>query len=477
MQHHAASLEGRAIWGVPVVVLATLFFFVGATGKSAQIPLYVWLPDAMEGPTPVSALIHAATMVTAGVFLLCRAHAFLQASPDAMHVIAWIGGGTALLAGTVAIVQPDIKRVLAYSTVSQLGYMFLAVGIGAYTAAVFMVVAHAFYKACLFLGAGSVIHGSHDNQDMRTMGGLRRFLPATAFAMVLAWLAIAGIPPFAGFWAKDEIVSNAFETHNYALWVVGVVAAVFTGFYMTRLILMTFYGNERWAAPPVVAGGSDDDVAVGPGAYHEPPGDPSPTIAFDSPVAPPSGHAPHEAPVLMTLPVLALAGLAVVGGLLDLPFKRVDFLARWLEPVFSGVAKIEPHKFVGGLALAALTFVGALAALLLAFRLYRRGLEAPDRDPLVERLGPVGSWFGHAYYWDEGIARLVGGPGFAVASWLDRVVDSGIVDGAVNGVGKVVALASRGVQSLQSGLVRRYALGIVLGTVAILAYMVFGVGR
>ena len=250
-----------------------LLLLVAAIGKSAQFPLHLWLPDAMEGPTPVSALIHAATMVTAGVFLLCRAHPFLEASPDAMTVVVWVGGGTALLAGTVAIMQPDIKRVLAYSTVSQLGYMFLAVGIHAYSAAVFMVICHACYKGCLFLGAGSVIHGNHDHQDMRLMGRFRKFLPYTAFAMVVAWLAIAGIPPFSGFWAKDEIISSSYEASDYGLWIVALVAAVFTGFYMTRLILMTFYGNERWSITgpddralaegdgtvvPIVSGGSDD---------------------------------------------------------------------------------------------------------------------------------------------------------------------------------------------------------------------------
>src|SRR5262249_22762874 len=235
------------------VTAIALLLMLAAAGKSAQFPLHVWLPDAMEGPTPVSALIHAATMVTAGVFLLCRAHAFLQASPDARHVVAWIGGGTALLAGTVAIVQPDIKRVLAYSTVSQLGYMFLAVGIGAYTAAVFMVVCHAFYKGCLFLGAGSVLHGNHGSQDMRLMGRFRRFLPHTAFGLVIAWLAVSGLPPLSGFFSKDEVITDAFVDDKFGLWILALVAAVFTGFYMTRLIFLTFFGNERWhpgAEPP-----------------------------------------------------------------------------------------------------------------------------------------------------------------------------------------------------------------------------------
>ena len=249
--NYAAMAPGaHAISGGTATAIA-LLLLVAAVGKSAQIPLHIWLPDAMEGPTPVSALIHAATMVTAGVFLLCRAHVFLDVSSDAMTVVAWVGGITALLAGTVAIVQPDIKRVLAYSTVSQLGYMFLAVGIGAYTAAVFMVLCHAFYKGCLFLGAGSVIHGNGDNQDMRVMGRFRKYMPYTAGAMVVAWLAIAGVPPLSGFFSKDEIISQAFLRDDYALWVIGIVAAAFTAVYMTRLIFLTFYGNARYETAAV----------------------------------------------------------------------------------------------------------------------------------------------------------------------------------------------------------------------------------
>ena len=243
---YGALIPGARFVSGGTATAIALLLLMAAVGKSAQFPLHLWLPDAMEGPTPVSALIHAATMVTAGVFLLCRAYPFLEASSDASTVVAWVGAGTALLAGTVAIMQPDIKRVLAYSTVSQLGYMFLAVGIGAYTAAVFMVVCHAFYKGCLFLGAGSVIHGNHDNQDMRIMGRLRKLLPFTAFGMVVAWLAIAGLPPLSGFFSKDEIITSAFVDEDYGLWVIALVAAVFTGFYMTRLIFLTFYGNERW---------------------------------------------------------------------------------------------------------------------------------------------------------------------------------------------------------------------------------------
>src|SRR6476646_9739519 len=226
LDYTALGVGSRSISEGTATAIAVLLL-AAAVGKSAQIPLHLWLPDAMEGPTPVSALIHAATMVTAGIYLLCRAHVFFDVSADAGTVVAWVGGVTALLAGTVAIMQPDIKRVLAYSTISQLGYMFLAVGIHAYSAAVFMVICHAFYKGCLFLGAGSVIHGNHDNQDMRIMGRFRKFLPFTAFGMVIAWLAIVGLPPLSGFFSKDEIITSAFLDHDYGLWIVALIAAVF----------------------------------------------------------------------------------------------------------------------------------------------------------------------------------------------------------------------------------------------------------
>ena len=228
------------------VTAIALLLFVGAMGKSAQVPLHIWLPDAMEGPTPVSALIHAATMVTAGVFLMVRAHVFLDVSDHASTVVAWVGAITALFAATVAVVQNDIKRVLAYSTISQLGYMFLAVGVGAYSAAIFHMIMHAFFKALLFLGAGAVIHGIGDEQDMRRMGGLRKYMPITAGTFIVGWLAIAGVFPFDGFWSKDEILAKAYFHHDYALWAVGLVAALATAFYMTRQVWLVFYGDERW---------------------------------------------------------------------------------------------------------------------------------------------------------------------------------------------------------------------------------------
>jgi NADH-quinone oxidoreductase subunit L len=451
----------------------TFCLYLGAMGKSAQFPLHVWLPDAMEGPTPVSALIHAATMVTAGVFLLCRAHAFLDVSSDAMTVVAWVGGITALLAGTVAIIQPDIKRVLAYSTISQLGYMFLAVGIGAYSAAVFMVVCHAFYKGSLFLGAGSVIHGNHDNQDMRVMGRFRKFLPYTAFGMVVAWLAIAGLPPLSGFFSKDEIITTAFLDDDYGLWIVALIGAVFTGFYMTRLILLTFYGNERWQ--PTTAAEEAAQVAV---PVEDPAdSDPTPTVAYGAPVVVPHDeHPPHESPWIMVAPILALAGLAAVAGFLNTPFKSIEWFNDWLEPSFRGVALAEPSSFVQGLVLEVVSVVLALIGISVAYGLYRRGLARAAVEPLDEKLGIVAPILGNAYYYDAAVSRAVDGPGRGFASWLDRVVDRKIIDGTVDGLGALVKRAAIGLRHVQDGLVRRYALGIAFGAVALLLYLVVRAG-
>jgi NADH-quinone oxidoreductase subunit L len=441
-----------------------LLLLAAAVGKSAQIPLHLWLPDAMEGPTPVSALIHAATMVTAGVFLLCRAHAFLEVSSDAMTVVAWVGGITALLAGTVAIMQPDIKRVLAYSTVSQLGYMFLAVGIGAYSAAVFMVICHAFYKGCLFLGAGSVIHGNHDNQDMRVMGRFRKF-------------AIAGLPPLSGFFSKDEIISSAFIDKDYGLWIVALFGAVLTGFYMTRLIFLTFYGNERWqpttAAEEAAQGEVREPVLVDDPADS----DPSPTVAYGTPVvAPHDGHPPHESPWIMVIPILALATLAAVAGFLNTPFKSTEWFDDWLEPSFRGITVAQPSSFKEGVVLEAVSVVLALVGIFIAYRLYRRGLERAATEPLDSRLGVVAPVLGHAYYYDDGVSRAVAGPGRGFASWLDRVIDRKIIDGTVDGIGGLVKRAALGLRHVQDGLVRRYALGIAFGAVALLLYLVVRAG-
>jgi len=467
---YAALPAGAKAISTGTATAIALLLLLAAVGKSAQFPLHVWLPDAMEGPTPVSALIHAATMVTAGIFLLCRAHAFLEVSSDAMTVVAWIGGATALLAGTIAIMQPDIKRVLAYSTISQLGYMFLAVGIGAYEAAVFMVICHAFFKGCLFLGAGSVIHGNHDNQDMRVMGRFRRFLPYTALGMIVAWLAIVGLPPLSGFFSKDEIITSAFVDHDYGLWVVALVAAVFTGFYMTRLVFLTFFGNERWHPEP---GAADAPVAE----IDTEDSDPSPTVSYGDPVhLPHEDRAPHESPWIMTLPILALAGLAAVAGFVNMPLRGVEYFDDWLAPSFRGIENAEPSSFAQGLALEIVSVLLAMIGIGLAYALYRHGLRRASEEPLDVRLGAGAPVLGHAYYYDETIAKAVDGPGRGLASWLDRVVDRRVIDGTVDGVGGLVKRGARALRHVQDGLVRRYALGIAFGVAALLLYVVMRAG-
>jgi NADH-quinone oxidoreductase subunit L len=490
--------------GLPegTAVAIALLLLLGAVGKSAQFPLHFWLPDAMEGPTPVSALIHAATMVTAGVFLVARAHPYFVAMGDWRVVVAWIGAITSLLAATVAMTQPDIKRVLAYSTISQIGFMFLALGVGAYTAAIFHVVTHSFFKATLFLGAGSVIHGNADNQDMRIMGRLRKYLPLTSLAMIAAWLAIAGVPPLSGFWSKDEILSKAFLADEYGVWVIGVIAAALTGFYMTRLVYLTFLGNERWKTVPVVSGGSDDtsmaslaasgdtpaagarsasaSSIASPADEHQEWDLTEPTVAFtERPRASKldDSHPPHEAPLVMAMPVLALAGLAVIGGFLNIPLKGLHFLTDWLHPSFADVREIHDPSFTKGLALTGLSVAVALVGIGLAIALYRRGLAAPDRDPAVERLGPLVRLFGHAYYYDEGVSAAVRGPVHRLAAWLNDTVDARGVDGAVNGVATLVRRGGTGLRKVQSGLVRNYALWIVIGAAALLLFLLLYSGR
>jgi NADH-quinone oxidoreductase subunit L len=423
-------------------------------------------------------------MVTAGVFLICRAHPFFDASHSAMTVVAWVGAVTALVAGTIAVLQPDIKRVLAYSTISQLGYMFLALGTGAYAAAVFFVLMHAFYKACLFLGAGSVIHGDGENQDMRIMGALRRFLPYTAGAMVVAWLAIAGAPPFDGFWAKDGVLEAAYVRHDFGIWAVGVVAAVMTGLYMTRLILLTFFGNARWRASdapavPAVSGGSDDDPAPGEESEAELGYDPDflPTVVYGEPprASRLDGHEPHESPALMVLPIVTLALLSIVGGILNIPLRGGTHLDSWLEPVFRTAPITE--SFAGAAALSATALAFGVVGIVVAFLFYRRGLASPADDPLQERLGVVGDVVGHGYYYDEGISKAVDGPVRAFATFLDRDVDQRVIDGAVNGTGHLVRRAAEGLRHAQDGLVRRYAIGIALGAAALLLFFLAYAGR
>ena len=375
-----ATINGAAIQGDLAQSTATaiaVMLFIGAVGKSAQLPLYLWLPDAMEGPTPVSALIHAATMVTAGVFLMVRVNPVLSVAADWVPTtIAWIGVGTALFAATVAVAQNDIKKVLAYSTVSQLGYMFLAVGTGAYVAAIFHMITHAFFKALLFLGSGSVIHGMHDEQDMRKMGMLRRLLPVTAGTFIIGWLAIAGVFPFAGFWSKDEILLFALAD-SPALYIVGLVTALLTAYYMTRQVIMVFFGEARW-----------EDKAAEHGAHGD--------------------AKPHESPWVMLGPLVVLAGLSTVGGFIQMPFSdTTQRLGNWLHPVVEpaegiGEAHIDgtwadEHIFL--LAIIALSV--AIAGIIAAYLVYQRK-RVRAIEPAI---------LANAWYYDQAVSELMGGPG------------------------------------------------------------------
>ena len=409
---------------------------------------------------------------------------FFERSGTALDVVAIVGALTALIAGTVALVQPDIKRVLAYSTISQLGYMFLAVGVRAYSIAVFFVLVHAFYKASLFLGSGTVIHGTHENQDIRTMGGLRKFMPLTSMAFVVATLAIAGVPPMAGFWAKDDVLSSAFFGHDYGVYVIGLAAALLTAVYMTREVVLVFYGNERFHPPVAIAlaeaAGTDAAAPADPepaaAEHHEHDITASPTVDYGSPPVLPAPGDPHEGNGLMVMPVAILAALAVIGGLLDLPFTRLELLNKFLEPVFGGVDAPHATSFWSAAGLDVLAVAVAVIGIAFAFAMYRRGLEDPAVDPLDRRLGPLGRLFGHAWYYDEGIAAAVGGPIRRGAEWLADVFDEKIIDGAVNGIARGFGAAGTQVRKLQTGLVRQYALGIAAGTVALLIWAAIRAG-
>jgi NADH-quinone oxidoreductase subunit L len=408
------------------VTAIALFAFIGACGKSAQLPLYLWLPDAMEGPTPVSALIHAATMVTAGVFLMCRMSPVLNAASSyAPTLIAIIGVATALFAATIAVAQNDIKRVLAYSTVSQLGYMFLAVGSGAYTAAVFHMVTHAFFKALLFLGSGSVIHGMHNEQDMRRMGALRKLMPITAATFIVGWLAIAGVPPFAGFWSKDDVLLAAYDK-SPILWALGLITALLTAYYMTRQVIMVFYGEARW-----------NDAHAEHGAHGD----------FE----------PHESPPIMLIPLVVLAGLSILGGVINLPFSSsTGRLSTWLEPVI-GLHESDTAK----VPLAIVAAVVALVGIALSIMVYSKH-KAKAIEP---------RFLAEAWYYDAAVSGFMGGPGresFNAIAWFD----ANIVDGAVNGVGRMVRGTGQRIRTVQSGNVRNYAAAIGVGVVLLLAWFV-----
>ena len=413
-----------------------LMLFVGAVGKSAQFPLYLWLPDAMAGPTPVSALIHAATMVTSGVYLLTRVNPIMvEASNWSTGLIAWVGVGTALFAASIAVAQTDIKKVLAYSTVSQLGYMVLAVGCGAYTAAIFHMITHAFFKALLFLGAGSVIHGMNGEQDLRRYGGLRSLMPITAGTFIVGWLAIAGVPPFAGFWSKDEILAFAWEK-NPLLWLIGLLTALLTAFYMTRQVILTFFGPPRYLVDVDVDVDVDADVA------HE--------------------IQPHESPWTMTFPLVVLALLSVVGGFIQLPFSSsTKWLEHWLEPA---MFHNETHLHLSASTLwilAVLALISVGVGIFAGFLTYFK--EKIDKK-IFEK--PILS---DAWKFDSAVSNFMGGPGFQAFEATAKF-DKRVIDGAVDGTGQMVKRTASVLRLSQNGMVRTYAVGIGLGAVGLLVW-------
>jgi len=435
------------------LVAIALMLFLGACGKSAQLPLFTWLPDAMEGPTPVSALIHAATMVTAGVYLMARMAPVLAETPGVLTIIAWVGVITAFVAATIACAQDDIKKVLAYSTISQLGFMFLAVGSGAYVAAVFHMVTHAFFKALLFLGAGSVIHGLHEEQDMKRMGSLRKWMPITSATFIIGWLAISGFPGLAGFWSKDDILAGAWA-ENKALWAIGVVTAGLTAYYMTRQVALVFYGKERWRdhAEPHAEPHADKEELTEPepvAADHHDHGD------------------PHESPWTMTVPLVVLGVLSVFGGLLNLPFGDLAFLHDWLHPVFPEDIAPEIHVATNTkIAIGAAVTAVALVAMFVGFRLWSTRAERKELEPeLLKR-----AWGIDALY------SFLFGTGGGLVAAESAAVDRVVVDGAVNGIGNVVRMGGGQLRKVQSGYVRNYALAIAGGTVLVLGYAIVRMG-
>lgn len=451
-------------------IAITLLFFLGATGKSAQLPLYTWLPDAMAGPTPVSALMHAATMVTAGVYLMTRLNPVLEQAGWANDVIAWVGVITAFVAATIAIAQNDIKKVLAYSTVSQLGYMFLAVGTHNYTAAMFHMLTHAAFKALLFLGSGSVITAMAHDQDMRNYGNLRKYMPITAGTFIVGWLAIAGVPPFSGFWSKDEILAGAFNAGSAGpvLWLIALVTALITAFYMTRQVIMTFYGEEKWRAPAADASTIGTDAADGEESTEA-----DGTVAEPAAVAVAADdhgdhhgltpdHEPAESPWTMTFPLVTLAVLSFGLGVFNLPFAHsLERIGNWLSPTIVGEHQMPEASVVWGLAVAAIVIAGVGIAI---------GHAVYDRRKVdAEKLEL--SFFARGWHIDESYSAFMGGPGRAIYQGTADF-DSKVVDGVVNGVGRGTVGIGRLIRPIQSGLIRSYALGFGVGAVLLLIFVV-----
>jgi NADH-quinone oxidoreductase subunit L len=493
----AAAVSPETTFGT--VSLITLLLFVGATGKSAQIPLYIWLPDAMEGPTPVSALIHAATMVTAGVYMIGRNAVLFSHAPETLAIVAVIGVATALLAGTIGLVQNDIKRVLAYSTVSQLGYMFLAMGVGAYSAGIFHLYTHAFFKALLFLGAGAVIHALAGEQDLRRMGGLKRDLPITYWTFLVGALAIAGVPGLSGFFSKDEILYRTFERGHIVLWAVGLVTSLLTAIYMFRVVFLAFHGDRAEQAPPGAplhpAPLHDAPVhpaPVHPAPLHDAPLHPAPlhpAPLHDAPVHPaplhPAPFAPyaaaqggthdggrlHDAPPAMALALIVLAIGSAAAGYVGLPavLGGSNRFERFLEPSF-GVHAAEEASSHGPEALLMLVSSAVAAAGIgVAVYFFLKNRRAADR--MADRFAGVRELLLNKYYVDEVYEAAIVQP-IRIASdeALWKVVDMRLIDGAVNGVGDTVGGGSEVLRRVQNGSVRTYAASLLFGVVLILGY-------
>jgi NADH-quinone oxidoreductase subunit L len=432
-----AAAPGKLAMGDGLVTLIALLLFMGATGKSAQIPLYTWLPDAMEGPTPVSALIHAATMVTAGVYMVARCNLLFLMAPAALMVVAVIGAATAVFAASIGLAQNDIKRVLAYSTISQLGYMFLACGVGAFTAGIFHLMTHAFFKALLFLGAGSVMHAMAGELDMRKMGALKPHLPRTYWTFLIGTLALAGIFPFAGFFSKDEILWQTLNRGGAILWILGAGAAFMTATYMFRAVFLTFHGNSR----------VDHGVA----------------------------HHLHESPGIMTVPLMILAVLSVIGGFIGLPvIAGANKFSEFLAPVFAppaGLPKASEaahHAADFEVAMMVVSLIIAGLGIFLAYRMYIKNPALPDR--LVARYKTPYQALLHKYWVDEIYHWAFVGPLIRLSVFLWRFFDDLVVDGLVNGVAALFRGGSEVVKRLQTGNVQNYAVSILIGVVLICGY-------
>ncbi len=422
-------------FNVPTYVFGfiAIFLFIGATGKSAQIPLFVWLPDAMAGPTPVSALIHAATMVTAGVYMVARTAIIYASAPEILMVVATIGALTAFFAATIGIVQNDIKKVLAYSTVSQLGYMFLAMGVGAFSAGIFHVMTHAFFKALLFLGAGSVIHAMHEEQDIQKFGGLKKYMPRTYITFLIAALAISGIPPLSGFFSKDEILWYSYANGSLIFWIIGAGTAMMTAFYMFRLYILTFEGKERF--------GHDKH--------------------------------PHESPYVMTVPLMILALLSVIGGFIGIPEifsgEHGNQFHNWLAPLFKDaerkLAVYGMHSHTEELVLMVLSVAFAVAAILFARYVY---LKKPSiATSTAQRFRGIYNLLWNKYFVDEAYDAAVVNPILQTSkSFLWKIADNKIIDGTVNGAAKMIDIVSVNIRKFQTGVAQFYALVMVLGIVA-----------